>query len=655
MANRARKPKHQDVRANIPPGKTLSDPRQRVVWILALVLVGCTLVLYLPTLGFTFLIVDDDQIVTKNEGVRAGLSLEGIRYAFTDFNFHIWMPMTTLTHQFDWTLFQNAPSGHHFHSVVWHAATTALLFLVLRELTGRTLESLLAAALFAVHPTRAGAVAWVASRKELVCGFFYLLCLWHYLRWVRRPGVKSWLWFTVAGAAAMMGKPMAVTLPAALLLLDGLVLDRASDARRWPGLLLEKLPLIAMAGAVSVVAWYGQAAESRQWYPVPPLDFRVQNALYSMARYLWHTVWPVGLVYHYPELRLTLRPVHSLFGAGVILLVTGFLAWRAFRRGDRGPLAGWLWFLLTLTPVLGIIGFANAAMADRYLYIPHMGLLAAMICLAARVIRPAADPEALPSDANLLRQVQAVLWPDNLRSRWFALAGAVLVIVTAAAGVAETLPWRDDEKLNERAIAITPGGNAMAEVNLAQIRVAQGRYDDALALLRDAVEREPFNVFWRYNLAWGLHEAGRYREALEYIDSPEMRDIVDTHFVLQLRASVCNRLGDHRCEADTLEKLARYKPNDAANWARIAQLKEELGDRPGAIEALEKAVSLRADSNPRLREMVEVLRRLQSGEFPSGIPGGGQAPPDVEGWAERESRRLGSSAPPATEPAVLTP
>lgn len=653
MAKGARKPRRRE-----PPAKTavltLEDPVQRMVWMLALGLIGFTLAFYLPTLGFSFLIVDDDQIVTKNEGVRAGLSWAGIRYAFGAFNFHIWMPLTTLTHQLDWTLFQNVPSGHHFHSVVWHAATVALLFLVLRELTGRIPESLLAAVLFAFHPTRAGAVAWVASRKELVCGFFFLVSVWFYLRWARRPGIKPWLYFTAAGMAAMMGKPMAVTLPAALLLLDWLVLDRAADWRRWPGLVLEKVPLMAMAAVVSVAAWYGQESEGRQWYPVPPLDFRMQNALYSVARYLWHTVWPVGLVYHYPELRLTLRPAHALLGAGVIAAVTAGLLWYARRRGDRMMLAGWLWFLLTLLPVLGIVGFANAAMADRYLYIPHMGLLAAMSCLLAGICRRHPDGAGATADRAPAGRLRDLFWPESAGTRWFTVAGAVLLTGTALAGMIEMLPWRDDEKLNERAIAVTPGGNAMAEVNLAQIRVAQGRYDEAIALLRAAVDREPFNVFWRYNLAWGLNEAGRYLEALAYIDT-QMTDIAETHFVLQLRANVCSRWNNVPCELESLEKLARYKPEDAANWARIAQLRDEVGDRAGAIEALEKAVNLRAGKNPRLREMAELLRRLRSGDLQPGGSGKAQTPPDIDIWAERELHRLGAASGSSDRSTAMTP
>lgn len=625
-----------------------------MVWLLALGAALFALAVFLPTLGFSFLIVDDDQIVTKNEGVRAGLSLAGIRYAFSDFNFHIWMPLTTLTHQLDWSLFQDVPSGHHFHSAAWHAATVALLFLVLRELTGRIPESLLAAALFACHPTRAGAVAWVASRKELVCGFFFLLSVWGYLRWTKRPSAGNWFWFTAAGAAAMMGKPMAVTLPAALLLLDWLAFNRAADWRRWPGLVLEKLPLIAMAAAVSVVAWYGQQSEGRQWYPVPPYDFRAQNALYSIARYLYHTVWPVGLVYHYPELRLTLTPWHAAIGVAVTGAITLPLAWWAFRGKGRMILAGWLWFLLNLTPVLGFIGFANAAMADRYLYIPHMGLLAAMACLMARAFRIPETDCTVPADAPLTRQIQAVLWPENPRVKWFVLAGAAMVMLTAAIGVAETLPWRDDEQLNLRAIAVTPGGNAMAEVNLAQIRVAQGRYDEAIRLLEAAVEREPFNPFWRYNLAWGLYEAGRYRQALEYIDT-RMADMAETHFVLQLRSNVCFKLGDRQCEVESLEKLAAFKPNDAANWTRIAQLKSALGDHKGALDALKKAAEIRAAKDPRLRDAAEALEKARALIDPDATPEPEGNTPNADAWAERESRRLGLSPSPPETSAPITP
>ena len=461
------------------------------------------------TLVFGFLASDDEPIITQNAHIQQGLSADALRWAATEFNFGIWMPLTNLTHLLDVSLWGGRGPGHHLSSLLWHLATTLVWYFALVKLTGRPFESALAAALFAVHPMRTGAVAWVASRKDLTCGFFYALAVLLHARHAARPSVGRWL--AVAGAMTLgvLSKPMVVTLPFALLLLDWWPLGRfdaaPGDTRPWwrraalP--LAEKLPLVALAVFSSWMAYLGQSKLGNiAWNADLTPAYNLQNALVSYARYLWHTAFPVRLSWHYPVLHKSLTPVWVVGAAAVLAAVTG--AALALHR-QRYTLVAWLWFTGTLVPVIGIVGFATESMADRYTYIPHMGLFLAVAwgwsALGRRLdLRTAgACPTGTAGKARG-KKPPARSW---IPGKWTCAGAAAMVAVLLCLCVWQTWYWGDSERLFRRALAVARGANGMAHMGLAQIRQKENRLEETEQHCRAALQLEPDNPFFLSNMA----------------------------------------------------------------------------------------------------------------------------------------------------------
>jgi tetratricopeptide (TPR) repeat protein len=410
------------------------------------------------------------------------------------------MPVTNLTHLADVTLFGLNPAGHHAVNLLWHAAATALWYLALVALTGRPWESALAVLLFALHPMRASVVAWVSSRKELTCAFFFALSILLYARHAARPSLPRMAAVTLAGVLAMMGKPMAVTLPAALLLLDAWPLGRLradgvppwKQAARLAG---EKLPLFLFAAVTAVLAYVGQrdvgaVGLNERLYNETP---RLQNAVVSYARYLGHTVFPVHLTIHDPVLgsKLTLA---WFLGAAALLAAISVVAALLWRRGY--PAVAWCWFLGTFTPVIGVVGFANTSMADRYSYIPHMGLFIAVGWGLFAYSRA--------------RAAQAAPRPNRVE----LACAAALVALTAAVCVWQTAYWRDSARVFTRTLAFMPD-NAMAHNNLAAVLQEERQPQQALSHLREAVRCGQNDPLYRMNLGGLLARQGNAEEAIK--------------------------------------------------------------------------------------------------------------------------------------------
>lgn len=481
-----------------------------------------TALVFCQVVTFQFLNYDDDPMVTANADVQKGLSADGLWWAATGFNYGIWMPVTNLTHLADTTLFGGNPAGHHAVNLLWHAAAVALWYLALVALTGRPWESALAVLLFALHPMRASVVAWVSSRKELTCAFFFALSILLYARHAARPSLPRMAAVTAAGVLAMMGKPMAVTLPAALLLLDAWPLGRlrADGVPPWKRaawLAGEKAPLFLFAAITAVLAWVGQrdvgaVVLNQRLYSDTP---RLQNAVLSYARYLGHTVFPVHLTIHDPVLgsRLTLG---WFLGAAAALAVISILVIMLWRRGY--PAVAWCWFLGTFTPVIGIVGFANTSMADRYSHIPHMGLFIAagwgIFAYSRGAAVQAAPVPAGPTKGGARPKQMAQPRPNRIE----LAAAAALVAVTAAACVWQTSYWRDSERVFTRALSFMPE-NALAHNNLAAVRLAQGRSEEALSHLRDAVRCEPNDPLSLMNLGSLLAKLGRSDDAIKLMSA----------------------------------------------------------------------------------------------------------------------------------------
>ena len=415
-----------------------SSPKQRTFLpslAICVFLLAAVAAVFGQTLRYDFIKdYDDNHYVTENRHVTEGLGGAGIAWAFTTFHATNWHPLTWLSHMLDCQFYELWPGGHHLSSVLLHAATAVLLFLLLRRMTGALWPSALAAAVFAVHPLRVESVAWIAERKDVLSGLFFVLTLWAYVAYAGRP----WSWFryslvVLLYALGLMAKPMLVTLPFLLLLLDYWPLGRfapaakgaagagpAATARRLGWLLLEKVPLLALAAASCVVTLLAQA-RGHDGMDLLPMSDRAANAVVSMAAYLGNFFYPAGLtiLYRHPGS----WPRWEVAAAAAVLAIitaAAILCWR------KCPylIVGWLWYLGMLVPVLGLVQVGSQAMADRYTYLPMIGVTIALAWLLASA---------------------AENW------RWggpvFGAAAALAVAVLMGCAWQQTSYWRNSETL----------------------------------------------------------------------------------------------------------------------------------------------------------------------------------------------------------------
>src|SRR5579862_49009 len=409
--------------------------------------------------GYSML--DDPIYVSYNPTVAGGLSWTSFAWAWTTFHGANWHPITWLSHLIDASLFGSDPGPQHLVSLAIHIVNTVLLFLGLSRLTRDTGASAVVAALFGVHPINVESVVWLAERKNVLSTLFWWASVWAYVRYVRRPDLRGYLLLTICFALGLMAKPMLVTLPLTLLILDVWPLERASwpwlrapdaAATPWPRLIREKIPLAIVAAASALITVVAQSKGGA----IAALDRitlgqRMANAVVSTARYLEHAVWPFGLSVFYPY------PAHidwtAVAASGVLIAVLSAAAWKLAATRPF-VLAGWLWFLVTLAPVIGIVQVGRQAMADRYGYVPLVGVFVAAV-FGARSLAPA--------------DVRA----GRIR---LALASVVVVAFAIAASV-QTTYWDSTERLLEHAVAVDPD-NGTALHGLAGLVARNGRQDE---------------------------------------------------------------------------------------------------------------------------------------------------------------------------------
>jgi tetratricopeptide (TPR) repeat protein len=455
----------------------------------ALLLFALTLLLFARSCGNDFVNYDDPDYVTANPQVRAGLSFEGVRWAFTSGAASNWHPLTWLSHQLDVTLFGLNPRGHHATSVFLHALNAALAFFAFRRLTGAAAASLVCAALFAWHPLRVESVSWIAERKDVLSGCLWFFTLWCYAVYTerRRPGgAGAGRWYVatlVAFALGLMAKPMLVTLPCVLLLLDGWPLRRAGAVRDWLPLVREKLPFFVLVAASAYVTYRVQQAGGSV-SAVLGLGDRCANALVAIARYLGKVLFPVELAVLYPHPGTW--PVPRVLAAAALVAALSALAlWQVRRRPAIA--VGWAWFLGALVPVIGLVQVGVQSMADRYTYLTVPGLQLAVLWTLR---------ELLP------RRMAAVLAGITL--------AAAAVLTWRQQGV-----WRDSDTLFSHALAVTER-NYVAHDNRGLHRHGQGRIDEALADYRASLAIHPGYLNAHNNLGHALARLGRPAEALPH-------------------------------------------------------------------------------------------------------------------------------------------
>jgi len=452
-----------------------------------------TLVLYLPAAHHDFICLDDNQYVTANPVVQAGLTWAGVKWAFTNIIASNWFPLTWLSHMLDCQLYGVNPMGHHLTSVFFHIANVLLLFLWLKGATGAMWRSALVAAMFAWHPLRVESVAWVAERKDVLSAFFWLLALLTYTRYVKKPGVAAYLLVLFLFACGLMSKPMAVTLPFVLLLADFWPLGRISEftAANCKPLLVEKIPFFALTIAESCINFVAQKAGGATWSAnALPLPVRLANALVSYVRYLSKTFWPTDLAIIYPYQNHW--PIWFVLTATVLLLV-----WSAtvVLRAQKTPFLffGWFYFVGTLIPTIGLVQVGPQAMADRYSYLPSIGLFIIIVWGANEFL------------ATRSRQKEIAILAS-------AVALTACLIVTSR----QLSYWQNSLKLFLHTVEVTTD-NYTAEAYLGSELEAVGLYDAALPLFIDSVRVAPTFPNGQWNLGMALLRQGRNAEAGEHL------------------------------------------------------------------------------------------------------------------------------------------
>jgi len=490
------------------PKSEASDPAwvSRICFLLALI----TLLLYWPARNYEFNNFDDAQYITKNPRVQNGLTLQSIGWAFTSGYGGNWHPLTWISHLLDIQLFGLNAGGHHVTNLLFHMANTLLLFLLLQAWTGSVWRSAFVAGLFAWHPMHVESVAWIAERKDVLSAFFWLLTMFAYGRYVeaRHPSVglespkpvRVWSRYLLTLAffgAGLLSKPMLVSLPLILLLMDYWPLQRVKlpfSARNVLPLLWEKIPFFVLAAASCVITFLVQK-KGGAVQPLTNLSLvdRFSNALVSYPRYLGKLSWPADLAVLYPITRHL--PLIEALSVAVLLLVILALAAR-FAKTDPPLIVGWLWFVVTLVPVIGLVQVGEQSMADRYTYIPSIGLF---ILLAWEVPR-----------------LFSACWPKlNMILKFSA------VLILAACLVAARCQlryWQNSITLFTRAIEVTKD-NVMAECNLGLAYADKGQLDEGILHERKAIQIDPDHVESLNNLGTLLEQKGQWDEAVVSLDA----------------------------------------------------------------------------------------------------------------------------------------
>ena len=562
------------------------------LWI-CLLLLAATLAVYSQVRHYEFVNYDDPEYVGENIHVRAGLTADSLVWALTSFDAANWFPLTWITHMADCQFFGMESGWHHLTNVWLHALNALLLFAVLKRMTRARWPSALVAFLFALHPLHVESVAWVAERKDVLSAFFWLLTLWCYARYVERPGVRRYLTVVLAFSLGLMAKPMIVTLPFVLLLLDVWPLRRAPWAKPR---LLEKLPLLALAAGASLVTFLAQRS-SGAVAPLAgtPLALRLENALVSYMVYIGGMLWPAGLAVLYPLPRAL--PVLGVAAAGLALAGISLVVARQWRA--RPYLAvGWCWYLGTLVPVIGLVQVGTQSHADRYTYVPMIGLTIMLAWGAAELV------ERRPRARNAVIAAAVVTCSASLAVTWFQIQY-----------------WASTETLLGHTLEVT-SGNFIMHHNLADYYLQHGRNEEARQHDAEALRINPMYMEARLNLALALSLLGRpgdaeveYRRALE--QQPEGKQMALAHSGLGAALAAQHRTTEALPE---LELAVHLRPESAEGHYNLGTALAELGRNPEAASELATAVRLEpGDAEAHYRLAVALAaqdkRNEAAGEF----------------------------------------
>jgi tetratricopeptide (TPR) repeat protein len=511
---------------------------------------GLVLIVILPfyqTSQFNFVIYDDSKFILGNKNIQTGFNWSSVSWAFTTMFGSNWQPLTWFSLMLDYEIYGTNAGGYHLTNVLIHLVNTLLLFLVLGRMTGRMWPSGFVAVLFAVHPLHVESVAWVAERKDVLSAMFWLLTMGTYVFYAASPSLKRYAWVVITYGLGLMSKPMLVTLPFILLLLDYWPLRRFQGSVFIAGrrLLLEKIPLLTLSAVVSVITIYGQDSTGALKSLVDMgLPERMANAVVSYGGYVVKMLWPVNLACFYPY--------PTSFPISVVLLTLtcmGMACFFSFRYIRTAPYLaiGWFWYLITLLPVSGIIQVGEQAMADRYTYIPLIGLF---IVIAWGI-------------------------PDLLKGNPFCrytipIAAGTTILLLAILTFKQTAVWKDSRSLFEHALAITDG-NYVAHNNLGSYLMKHKRFGEAASHFEKVVQIKPDNEKYLNNLGIALFRQNKYEEAMTcYLQAMAVNPhFADTYYNA---ADVCLFSGRENEALKYYKKALHLRPEHAVAENNVASI-----------------------------------------------------------------------------------
>jgi tetratricopeptide (TPR) repeat protein len=598
----------------------MDQNKTKLTVVSCLLLSVATLAVYSRVRSNPFVAFDDETYVTRNLHVQAGVTWKTVTWALSSTEQSNWHPLTWLSHALDCQLYGLNPAGHHLTSVLIHTLNVLLLFLLLLRVTGSRGRSLMVAALFALHPLNVESVAWIAERKNVLSTVFFLSALGAYGWYAAKPAIKRYAVVAVLFALGLAAKPMVITLPFVLLLLDFWPLQRLqgwgqgtskmgkSENVIFPSLpasrlLLEKLPLLILSAGSAVITVIAQRSVALRSLSQIPLKDRLENALYSYAMYVWKALWPTRLALYYPH------PTHHLawwqLGLALLFLLTvSALVWN--QRSARPYLVtGWLWYLGTLVPVIGIVQVGDQAMADRYAYVPLIGIFVMLVWGIAD-------------------------WADQ-RDLNFGLRCAASVGILVALSFLTWRQigyWQSDYDLWTHTLEITRA-NYLAEANLAGTLRKLGRAQEALPHYQAAERLNPGQPARHINLAADLAEAGQLQEAIaEYQIAADLTSQPRTLArVYESIAALSAALGDYATVRESYQQAwladPQHRPEmiqaltediatrpNAGGFYSLGFLLEQDGKLPEARDAYAQALKL----DPTLADAKQALEAIEQGK-----------------------------------------
>ena len=563
-------------------------------FMICLVLVAITWAIYGQTVRYGFVDYDDPAYVSENRQIQAGLSWPNAVWAFTHVHSHNWHPLTTMSHMLDCQIFGLRPGGHHFANILLHSASVILLFLFLEQvIAGAMWKSAFIAAIFAVHPLHVESVAWISERKDVLSGFFFMLTLLAYVHYTRKQTLAGYGSVVVLFVCGLLSKPMIITLPAVLLLLDYWPLNRfqrsevtdhrsvevSSQRSGLGGLVLEKIPLLVLSIGSAIATLIAQRGGIMEMAHLP-FAWRIANAATVYLIYIWQMFWPLNLAAIYPHPGQL--PIWQTIIAGSLVILLTVIVFLARKRAPY-LITGWLWYVIMLLPVIGLIQVGSQAHADRYTYLSQIGLYIAIVWAVADLL------QSLP-----------------YRREIFATVGPILIAALGLRAWIQTGYWHDTERLWNRTIAVT-SRNDFAHFALGEFLLKAHRLDQALAEFGIVLAGHPNDPDVNFQMGYAFMEKGESDRAIGHFQT----SLKFRPQNLGAETNICNLLlkADRIDQAvDCYREVVGREPSSPEAHYNLAVGLHRLGRLPEAIAQYKEALAL----DPNYPDAKEFLQQALS-------------------------------------------